>query len=415
MMFEFIIPEPAAFYLALTASQPLKGITLKQPTEPTVWGRKLDPRDLTKFNYTTYIARYNVQGVIAYPDEVVRVSAAFAEAGTEDKNIHYAKSSEKLVVPEGYESESVYGWFSRMGYPNYFGQCYVGGRDWPSGTSYGLQGIIPISVKGWLTGFHVNLVAVCRIKPETIEKWQVATYEAIMNAYERALADYNEQVAAAQIQAGVIIEGRNPAIGRRIEKDELRKGVLRLLTNNFAQTRVAGSWRYNELFDAMQQNGASGYPDFDNEEANVEGRMIQFFEQAFEWTNMTYRFYPYFWGRRDRWNQTFPLSDPDPMFVDFLRAGSARVIVPVQPSYDDTVLHYLATNEIWNGGTPPTLDDPLYRSLVDELKADAGTDLDEVTACDPAGGTYPCLVDEWDLKLPTDLVYLQEDSTLPQL
>ena len=417
MMFEFLIPEPAAFYLAVQAAQPLKGITLQKPTEPMVWGRRLEPGDLSKWNYRSYIASYNVQDVEAYPDEVVSVSAAFAEAAQGDKNVEYAKTSEKLVVPDGYESESVYGmlgWMGKTG-TSYFAECFVGGRNWPNVSSAGLQGPIPVSVKGWFTGFHVNLVAVCRIKPETIAKWQVKTYEAIMNAYERALADYNEQVAAAQIQAGVNIQGRNPEVNRRIEKDELRKGVLRLLTDDFARTRVSGAWRFDERFDAMQQNGPYGYPDFDTAEATVEGRIIQFFEQAFEWTNMTYRFYPYFWGRRDRWNQTFPLSDPDPMFVDFLRAGSARMIVPVQPSYDDTVLHYLATNEIWNGGTPPTLNDPLYRSLIDDLKADAGTDLDQATACEPGGTTYPCLVDEWELKLPTDLVYLQKDATLPQL
>jgi hypothetical protein len=35
-------------------------------------------------------------------------------------------------------------------------------------------------------------------------------------AYKRALADYNEQVAAAQIQAGVQIQGRNPELNREI-------------------------------------------------------------------------------------------------------------------------------------------------------------------------------------------------------
>jgi hypothetical protein len=412
MMFEFIVPEPAAFYLAVQSSKPLSGVTLTKPAEPKVWGRPLQPVDITKYNYAYWISQYNVEGVEPYPDEVVKVSAAFAESSPDEKNMNYAKSSEKLVVPADYESESVYGWFNSMGYPNFFAECYLGGQAWPNVTVVGVQGMIPVSVKGWMTGFHVNVVAVCRIKPEAIAKWQVKTYEAIMSAYERLLADYNEQVSAAQIQAGVDIQGRNPEINRRIEKDELRKAVLRLLTDNFAATRVAGTWRFNEEFDAMKQNGPFGYPDFDTAEASVEGVIIQFFEQAFEWTNMTYRFYPYFWGRREHWRDTLPLSDPDPLFVDFIRAGSARVIVPVQPSYDDTMLHYLATSEIWNGGTPPTLDDPLYRSLVDELRADAGIDLDSVSGCQP-GGQYPCLVDEWDVKLPTDLVYLQQDADLP--
>ena len=70
-----------------------------------------------------------------------------------------------------------------------------------------------------------------------------------------------------------------------------------MLTNDFAATRVGGAWRYDEKFDAMQANGSSGWPEFNVAEALTEGRIIQFFEQAFEWNNVTYLFYPYFWGR----------------------------------------------------------------------------------------------------------------------
>jgi hypothetical protein len=234
-----------------------------------------------------------------------------------------------------------------------------------------------------------------------------------MNAYERALADYNEQVAAAQIQAGVQIQGRNSELNRKIEHDELKKGALRLLTNNFAQTRVSGSWRFDEMFDAMQSNGQFGYPEFNVDESIVEGKIVQFFEQAFEWNNITYRFYPYSWGRKNGWKEIFPLIDVDPQFTDFLRAGAARVIIPVHPAYDETVLHYLATNEIWNGGSPPTLHDPLYISIVDELKSDSSADLDgKLPVCSP-GSKYPCVADEWEIKLPTTLVYLQKGAELP--
>ena len=417
LMLEFIVPEPAAFYLHLQSNQTLKGVTLKRPVEPMVSGRPLRPSDLTKFNYQYYIGEYNVQDAEPYPAETLRISAAFAEAGGGTDNTAFAKTSEKLAVPAGYKCFDVFG---EMGYQGikgtpYFIECLIAGQRWGSVTASGIEGIIPISVKGWLTAFHVNVVAICELKPEARVAWQVKTYAAIMNAYERALADYNEQISSAQIQAGVEIEGRNPGLNRKIEQEELKKGVLRLLTNNFAKTRVSGVWRFDEMFNSMQTNGQFGYPEFDIPEAIVEGRIIQFFEQAFEWNNVTYRFYPYQWGRKSAWKDIFPLSDTDPMFTDFLRAGAARVIVPAHPAYTETVLHYLATNEIWNGGEPPTLDDPLYISIVDELKADAGGDIDgELPAC-AADSPYPCLADEWEVKLPTTLVYLQKDAVLPDM
>ena len=84
------------------------------------------------------------------------------------------------------------------------------------------------------------------------------------------------------------------------------------------ETEVTG--RQRQLAD-----GAHGYPEFDVAEATAEGQVVRFFEQAFEWNNLTYLFYPYFWGRKSRWLDVFPLDDPDPQFRDFLRAGSARV------------------------------------------------------------------------------------------
>src|SRR5207244_4199643 len=99
------------------------------------------------------------------------------------------------------------------------------------------------------------------------------------------------------------------------------------------------------------------------------------------------RFYPYSWGRKENWIETFPLTDIDPQFIDFLRAGAARVVVPVHTSYNEAILHFMATNEIWNGGTPPVLNDPLYVSIIDELKSDAGADLQKpLQDCSPGSG-----------------------------
>ena len=413
MMLEFMVPEPSSFYLYLNTNQTPKGVTMKKPEEPIASGHRLRPDDLTKYNYKYYIAQYNVQDAEAYPPEVVYVSAAFAESSGTKENIDYAKTSEKLSIPSGYKCYDVYGQLGWQGYDNYFLECFVAGEKWGSVTANGLEGIVPISIKGFISAFHINLVAACEIKPETRTIWQLKTFAAIMNAYERSLSEYNEQISAAQIQAGVEIQGRNPEFNRKIEQEELKKGVLRLLTNNFAKTRVNGSWRFNEMFDASYSNGQFGYPEFNINEAMIEGKIIQFFEQSFEWNNMTYRFLPYTWARKDKWEDIFSLTDTDPQFTDFLRAGEARVIIPVHPAYNETILHYLATNEIWNGGNPPTLNDPLFISIVDELKSDTQNDLEEDLPACSIDSTYPCVADEWEIKLPTTLVYLQQDSKLP--
>lgn len=128
------------------------------------------------------------------------------------------------------------------------------------------------------------------------------------------------------------------------------------------------------------------------------------------------RYYPYYWGRKGNWDDRYPLADADPLFADFLRAGAARIVVPVHPGYPEAMLHFMHTAEIWNGGEPPTIDDPLYVSIIDELRGDAqiNDDGDDLAACS-IDSTTPCFVDEWEVKLPTTLVYLQQDPNLPVL
>ena len=214
------------------------------------------------------------------------------------------------------------------------------------------------------------------------------------------------------------------------------------------------------------------YPQMDIEEADVEGKHIQFFEQAFEWTNMTYLFYPYFWGRKEDWVLNSHLEDTDPIFEKFLKAGAARVQVPVRCGYDEVILHYLETEgEIWEGGDPPHVDNELYVSIVDAIQEEQGVELTEgegtiFVANDGATitgeetefdedkhtnreiiikgfkyriaevqsptslkltekyrGTTEYNItyyfgvqfvgEPWEVKIPTSLVYLQEDSELP--
>jgi hypothetical protein len=187
--------------------------------------------------------------------------------------------------------------------------------------------------------------------------------------------------------------GGSDTENRRIEQEELKKGCLTLLAR-----------QYFERFDAMHQTGtASGYPEFDVDEAMAEGSYAQFLEQAFEWDQMTYLFYPYFWMDKDRWLERSNLQSGDPVFADFLRAGFARVLVSVTPAYQDAIIYFLGSGgQIWNGGDTPTIDDPLYVSIVDELD-------DPTAGRVPYEGTTP-----WEVTIPTTLVYLKGDSTLPE-
>lgn len=416
MMIEFIIPEPAAFYIHTQNKKPVEGMPTEKPSPPVMYGKPLKPTYLDCYNYTDFVSQYNVKDVEPYPDEIIYVSTGVAEApgAGGDKNVFFGKTAEKLKIPDGYHTLEIYGQRSFGGFTDKYIEILIAGEVFGEVSGLYVEGIIPISINGWGTDYNVNIVAECELKEEAIAAWQLKVYQSIMSAYQSALDSYNEQVAAAQIQAGINIQGKNPGFNRKIEQEELRKGALRILTNNFASLKIGDVWRSYEQFNAMYDNMQYGYPEFWIQEAQTEGKIIQFFEQAFEWNNMTYKFYPYFWGRKSKWPETFLKDDTDANFTDFLKAGAARIIVPVHPAYNEAILHFLHTKEIWNGGEPPTLDDPLFVSIVDELKSETDADIgNDLLNCSVFSG-YPCLSDEWDVKVPTNLIYLQKDSVLPE-
>jgi hypothetical protein len=149
-----------------------------------------------------------------------------------------------------------------------------------------------------------------------------------------------------------------------------------------------------------------GYPAINLDVARAKGRYLQFLEQAFEWQQLAYVFYPYFWSTPPKWIQLMARSDDtDPNFTAFLQAGAARVLVAVTPAFDEAVLHFLATKEPWEGGPAPAIGDPLFLPLHQELRKQQ----DDLYGAVPEG-------EPWEFTVPTSLVYLHGSSTpLPDL
>jgi hypothetical protein len=141
--------------------------------------------------------------------------------------------------------------------------------------------------------------------------------------------------------------------------------------------------------------------------ACMNGSKIRFFENAFEWNNMTYVLYPYFWGRHARWISALHLTDPDLDFAAFLRAGAARVQVPVRPGFERAVAYFCQVGEIWEGNDVPLIGDSLYVPIVEEITENLGK-LDE-------GVPYPEGSEPWEVTVPTSLVVVQNLEEIPNI
>lgn len=187
------------------------------------------------------------------------------------------------------------------------------------------------------------------------------------------------------------IRGGNPASNRKRAATEVKKAAIALIANR----RI--------LIDSINID-SDDIPYIDIPKARDNDPLIRFLEQAFEWENMSFFYYPYFWGRKEpHWKQKILFDDVDAEFADFIRAGAARVQLPVRPGFEDAVDHYTKTCEPWNGGELPTITDELYLPFVEEHKAQLGAPGNEVPVGDP-----------WPVIVPTNLVYLKDSAQLPR-
>jgi hypothetical protein len=108
-------------------------------------------------------------------------------------------------------------------------------------------------------------------------------------------------------------------------RNELKKNCISILTD-----------QHYDLFNAIDTT-SSGLPQIDIFQNEAEGSYVRFFEQAFEWEEMTWLTYPYFWGRKSQWPDRIAFSDPDHVFEDFLKAGYCRAVAPVRPGFETAI------------------------------------------------------------------------------
>lgn len=415
LLLEFVIPEPAAFFTQALISTPPKGITMEKPNDLIV---SLTPAEITDVvssdnDYRKLAQLYQVSDIEPPPSQYVKLAdnISYAETG-EDKT---QTTSKKITIRDGYKAQKVI--FTRSRARE--GDNYVVHVAAASGAGdisghkrtfelNNFRGELPISVS--FRGKHalsVHVTVHCERTGEAFTKWQTQTYKALLEGYQKMKSEFDEQVAVAGIRQANQTQNFAPERNRAIERNEIKRSVISMLTGQHFDLFGA----ITELrFDYYERVGETlvpanqVFPEIDFDQAIPEGKYLQFFENAFEWTNLSYIFYPYFWGRKQTWVEKVGLDNPDPTHLAFLQAGAARVVAPVRFGYERVVVHYLDKGEIWGGDDVPDLRSVSapYVDIAKEIREQQGNPSDQ-----------PVVEDEWDVKLPTSLVMLQADASLP--
>jgi hypothetical protein len=397
MMFEFLVPEPAVV-LRNTEQQ----TSAKPAALPAL---DIEAWQLNATNYQHYAGVFGAREVAPPPPQFMAVSAMLERSKSSPASDTTSAApvllSGEITVPSGYAPVSF-----RIAHGS-SGDDAGALIQWAVGDTHSvssgirLMGISAASahyfsstrpvdkIPAWvLVGptkqAAASVTVECVRLDAAMQAWRTDTYSKIREAFEIRLADTLEANRRLESQQRKGISAGNDATLRRRERDELTRGCITLINslllqgNYFDATNITADGVVMDVSDALR-----------------EGHAVRFFQGAYEWDNMTYELFPYFWGKRERWAEMLLASHEEPKHQEFLRSGFARVTVPVKPGQEVNVLNFLSMglNAVFDGAREAVIDDPEYLALLAEIDAPLDPPMQEG--------------DPWQVVVPTTLVKLQ--------
>lgn len=422
-MLDVMIPEPASQLWWLEAT-PAQGLNLPTPP-PRLSAYAASAEAITPDNYLEIAALYGVDGVAPPPPYFLLASASVNQgaSGGDEEGQPRSIVEKEIPVPDGYLP-----WFALIiplaltDDALTIGVSVGGASDvWEPGASEQVDvgsghrlattmlGLGLASTEAHVTGsaLTVQLVAFetatfgATIQvhflrtADALTRWRIKTYDVLAAAYDDAITRYDLRIAELKAAAENAARqatafGSAPSQNAIVIREELRRQCISVLTR--------------DRFDEPNGMRDTNPPSFDFPPAASRGAFARFFEQAIEWDQLQYVCYPYYWARKESWDTRLLREDMDPTFLEFLKSGSARVVLPVRPGFEVAVSAYLEKEIIWDGsGEPPDIESDTYLPIVTEIKERTGAGEGEVPVGEP-----------WETRLPTPLVIVRQEEDLPR-
>jgi hypothetical protein len=397
LLIDITIPEPAAFLMTTNSN---RGPLLEKPRP-----LKETAADINEATYAEIAARYQTTGIKPPATLLYNFSQSFKAEGGGTAAQHGSVTLD-VKLPVGYLAFSAMVQVGvRSGDVNRVANTYIsvggvhqgsGGVDDDKEASQGnvtffdqpIGGTLAVAItQNTFLAMSGTIQVRCIRDPKAYATWQQTTYDAIVTAYTKLKTDYDRSVSEAAISDMNVVEGNNPLENTSVISNELKKACISFITaQNF------------KVFGTIETDPIHQIPEVNNfDKALVQGRYAEFFEKAFEWENMQYLLYPYFWGARSSWRDRVGFHSPDPAFSNFVKAGAAHVTLPARLGHSLEVIHLLDTGKLWQEGPVSTLVGSPYYSVAQEILA-AEASPSEVKVSAP-----------WYTVVPTDLVRLRHE------
>jgi hypothetical protein len=296
-------------------------------------------------NYDQLAAQYNA--TVTAPPEVpkwVNVHKETAELSDDDQGYGHAHfDSVEFDIDDSYY---IYAYNLESSYQTHSDEtkqyfATVGGYSLDQGLTglIGKSGHLSLGFKyQYILNIAINITFICLPKDEVILDWRLQVWNQIRQAaedqYNKNLQNYKDRQAKLVQE----IADYDALTLRRMEQEEIMKGVLRWLLGPefylvpFDISSLFGPDTYDpEVHDVLDPNSLN-----DSEWLDVmeHGEFIKYIHNAIEWENVLYFTYPYFWDDNKLWDFKKFLYHPDSTHRTFLRSGAARVVLTIRPGFE---------------------------------------------------------------------------------
>jgi hypothetical protein len=325
-IFDGVVLQPAQRLLTAPPSTDgaLGGATPPPPLD-------IQPTDIHPWNYLTLASRFGATGVA--PPPPFSSSTSFSGA-TGDQNaqgiahdiaipddtmaayahVAFDAQDNKDDDPDHAEARASIG-FNAIVNENDGGHAAFSHVRLLSGE----RGLVPFAALiYWNLGYELTVDVTCIRTIEAYQRWQLAVYAGLASARAQAQQAYDERLARASVQTADTL-GPSPGRIAQLIRDEIKRCAIGVLAR-----QAAGRNIYDRIGDLYQ----SGQTD-------EIARLCLLYEHAFAWENMSYVLYPYYWAdnANNGWALHTSRSESDENWAEFLRAGAARVVVPVRDGF----------------------------------------------------------------------------------
>lgn len=379
LTYDVVLPDPGA--QLRSREREIQAIQDELATEFQLY---LVPSDIQLNNWEQLADQYAVQ--LPSPPEPVRqieatqqvaYSTPFDENTAPDGSKwldHHRLVSLATSIPDGYQLQNLNVYASIDTWPNipnyggwvnaYAGQSvYLATADANGfcNISWDLDGS-QVPAEGQITVVFrmqvpesglIRLTVTVTPTEAAMEEWRLSCWAAIRGAASASNALHrsylNDRQAALQRELGADDTIRL----RRLEREAIMRAVLDWLFPGFEDA--------NSVLSNLPSPGSLNQGQW--QQVMEYGEYIKFVQTAIDWDNVVVFLYPYFWDTIWNEHEKLFLNHPDVLHREFLRAGAARVIIAIQPGFENDVVSLLDMGQLGALG-----DQSRFAQVIDDVQ-----------------------------------------------